>query len=216
MSVCVPVLKRYDLLREMLLSLNVSTRVPDQVCIIDNGRDAHALEAAVDGVSAHMSICVHVPTKAMGVAESWNWFINHVPEERIITNDDIVFASESIAAMVAQRELFVSCTFGFSCFLIRDELIDVVGLFDETLSPSYAYFEDMDYLRRMRMAHVVDKVVECGVAHRQSATSEKFTEREWAEHHKKFLLAQSNYEKKWAGKPSWDELAAIGGEGAHQ
>lgn len=211
--VCVPVLKRYDLLRELLLSLAASELQPDGVYVVDNGMNLVEIEAAVDGFL--FPIIVHTPTAPMGVAESWNWFIEHVPGDPVITNDDITFAPNSLESMTASKASFISCSFGFSCFLIRRACIESVGLFDETISPHYAYFEDMDYLRRMKLAGICDEVVLCGVQHKQSSTPARYTSEEWNEHHAKFLLAESNYVKKWKNAPTWDQLAAIGGAGAN-
>lgn len=212
--VCVPVLKRYDLFRELLVSLQRSSVQP-MVHVVDNGKDSGRLAAAMFAAPGLMTD-VYAPHAPMGLAETWNWFIDNVPEDRVIANDDVTFAPGSLRALADEREAFVSCGFGFSCFLIRDACVAQVGLFDEAISPGYAYFEDMDYLRRMRLAGVVDKVVDCGVEHRQSATLEAFTANEWKAHHERFTLAATNYKAKWAGDPSWEQLKSIGGEGAHR
>jgi hypothetical protein len=206
------VLKRYDLLQEMLVSLQSSSVMPDAVYIINNGMDKDKAQDLM-GIVPHTVIIN--PNRPLGVAESWNWFIQNVPEERVITNDDIQFAPGSLAAMIAQPESFVSCTFGFSCFLIRDACVDKVGLFDEEISPGYGYFEDMDYLRRMRQAGVEDSVVQCGVVHRQSSTPQAYTFREIERHNQLFLRAQDNFKRKWNLDPSWSQLAAVGGQGHH-
>lgn len=211
--VCVPVLKRYDLLRELLLSLNKSTVRPDYISVLDNGRDKRRIHQAC--VPTGIIIQVETPAKPLGLAESWNWFIDHVPEERFIVNDDITFAPDSLEKMLEPPEAFVSCSYGFSCFLLRDACVNVVGQFDESISPGYAYFEDMDYLRRMRLAGVVDKVVLCDVKHAQSATPQKYSQVEWDEHHRRFNIAQTNYINKWASNPSWEELKTIGGAGVN-
>lgn len=211
--ICVPVLKRYDLLHEMFLSLAKSTVRPQMIHIIDNGRDPERMARVLE--VAPCSTDVYRPDDPMGLAESWNWFIDNVPEDRVITNDDITFAPDSLAMMAAQKAAFVSCTFGFSCFIIRDACVAQVGKFDETISPGYAYFEDMDYLHRMRELQVTDDVVECGVVHKQSSTPEKFTKAEWEAHHKKFRRAMANYQLKWNEEPQWDDLKDIGGNGAH-
>lgn len=207
--VCVPTLNRYDLLREMLLSLTWST-VPVQVCVIDNGG-----KLQTGDVDVFPGVQIVTPNIPMGLAESWNWFIAHVREERVIVNDDIEFAPNSLAAMTASTAPFVSCSFGFSCFILRDVCVERVGLFDETISPGYAYFEDMDYLRRMRLADVTDEVVLCDVKHKGSATPEKYSAAERDAHDQKFSLAQSNYIAKWAQNPSWEQLKTIGGAGAN-
>lgn len=213
LNVCVPVLNRYDLARKMLESLRCSTLVPDAVYVMNNGMDRVATEALI-GIIPY-TVVIN-PNRPLGVAESWNWFINNVEGDRIITNDDIEFAPESLARMVESPLDFVSCTFGFSCFLLRDACIARVGLFDEEISPGYGYFEDMDYLRRMKAAGVEDAVVSCGVVHHQSSTPRAFTPAQRHAHDTRFLLAQTNYAKKWAEGPDWELLRGIGGHGEHK
>jgi hypothetical protein len=205
--VCVPVLKRYDLLRELLVSLTRSDLPVDMIHVIDNGRNSVGINTAFEGLGLHSD--VHTPLRRMGVAESWNWFIKNTPAERLITNDDVTFAPRSLGEIWASPAPFVSCTFGFSCFLIRDSCVDRVGLFDESISPGYAYFEDMDYLRRMRLAGVIDAVVECGVKHVQSATVAAYSTEELDDHNTKVLRARANYTAKWRSEPSLEQLDQI-------
>lgn len=200
MNVCIPVLKRYDLLRELLVSLQQSTIQPD-VWIINNGKDTARLDVAI-GITVHPPF-VHTPMQPMGVAESWNWFIQHVPEERVIVNDDITFAPDSLAKLSSSTaDLVWAKDIGFSCFLIRDSCVEKVGFFDESISPGYGYYEDEDYLQRLdgrgtRMPSAVAENVVCGVKHVRSATLAACSPVETAEHHRKFKIAQSNYMQKW-------------------
>lgn len=199
-NVCVPVLRRYDLLRGMLESLSKST-VPYQVYVVDNGLNEERVREAAEGYE-HNTI-VYAPARPMGVAESWNWFIDNVPEERIITNDDVVFAPDSLERMVAAKgDLVWSKEAGFSCFLIRDRCVQKVGVFDESISPGYGYYEDCDYAMRVDGRGTKPPVVpcgdvECGVEHLHSKTLEVATPEQLLEHHKRFWIAQQNYMKKW-------------------
>lgn len=201
--VCVPVLKRYDLLRNLLLSLGSSTVRPTMVHIVDNGLDParmHVTRAVCD-----FSTDVFQPNEPMGVAESWNWFIDHVPEERIICNDDLVFAADSIEKLIATEGAFVSALPGSnacSCFLLRDECISKVGQFDETISPGYAYFEDCDYVERMIEQKIPITGCECGVVHIGSQTIAVNDAEAWQKHNDRFLLAQNNFVKKWGRLPN--------------
>lgn len=197
--VCVPVLKRYDLLRKLLESLRQSTVTP-HVVIIDNGRNAEKMQEATDGFTVRVLTSV----APMGLAEAWNWFIKNVPETRVIVNDDIEFAPESLARMISTPGDFVSALAGSnacSCFLLRDSCVEKVGLFDETISPGYAYYEDCDYVERMLVAGTHITSLECGVLHAQSQTTAAYTAQEWERHHDKFMIAQSNFVKKWGRMP---------------
>jgi len=199
--VCVPVLKRYDLLRKMLLSLRGSTVPIDSVVIIDNGLDAKRLSLAA--ASCPVPYYVHVPDAPMGVAESWNWFMQNVEEERIIANDDVIFAPQSVERLVTtEGDLLWAEACGFSCFVLRDSCIEKLGFFDESISPGYGYYEDEDYLQRLdgrgsRPPSAKALNVEAGVQHLRSQTLAVATPAEAQEHHRKFKIAQQNYARKW-------------------
>lgn len=201
---CVPVLRRYDLLHELLKSLGESTVEPGEVHIIDNGKDAEKLEQALLGVRSNFArLDIFTPTEPLGVAKSWNWFIKNVPEERLIVNDDLTFGKESLQRIVESEGDFVTGTRGeaFSCFLLRDSCVSQVGLFDETLSPGYAYFEDCDYEERMLALNIFITHVDCGVVHCKSSTLAAATPEERRLHHWKFLAAQENFVTKWGRLP---------------
>lgn len=202
-NICVPVLKRYDLLRQLALSLQKSNVKPSKLCIIDNGRDAEQLRVALEDTIDRSAIVLDVltPERRLGVAESWNWFIKNTREERIISNDDIVFAPDSIEKMVASQCELVWAS-GFSCFLLRDSCVAKLGLFDETISPGYGYYEDDDYLQRLdgrgtRERSATAENVECGVIHHNSGTLKAASHKEILEHHRLFKIAQGNYVRKW-------------------
>lgn len=210
-NVCVPVLRRYDLLRELLLSLERSTVVPNRVCIINNGRDVPRLRVAVAGVCLRLGVLT--PKESLGVAASWNWFINNVEEERIIANDDVVFAPESLAKIIASKADIVWSS-GFSCFLIRDTCVRKLGLFDEAISPGYGYYEDDDYLQRLdgrgtREPSAVAENVDAGVVHTKSGTLKGATHAEVLEHHRRFKIARVNYAKKWGLEEVFERELAL-------
>jgi hypothetical protein len=161
-------------------------------------------------ISSLPPVAVHTPPRPLGVAESWNWFIANTLEDRIIVNDDILFSPESLAKLSASSaDIAFAKDCGFSCFLIRDSCVAKIaakhgdgGLFDETISPGYAYYEDEDYLQRLdgrgtRERSAVMEDVDCGVVHRKSSTLQSASYEEVMEHHRRFRIAQRNYMKKW-------------------
>jgi hypothetical protein len=198
-NICVPVLKRYDLLRKMVQSCQAGNVKPDAYYIINNGRKDLMPWLGDFDINAK----VHTPTVAKGVAESWNWFLKKVPEERIITNDDVEFGPNSLELLLAPRaDLIWASGCGFSCFVLRDTCIEKLGYFDEEISPGYGYYEDEDYLQRLdgrgtREPSAVAIEVPCGVVHHKSSTLEVASHEDLLEHHRKFKIAQSNYAKKW-------------------
>lgn len=200
-SVCCPVLKRYDLLRGMLLSLCESELEPNAAYVLDNGRNEAAVNLATN--CCPFPVIVWTPAKAMGVAESWNWFIKNVPEERLIVNDDVLFAPQSLEDIIETPGDFVSPLLGqaYSCFLLRNSCVSKIGKFDETISPGYAYFEDCDYSERMVEAGFRITHLECGVTHLGSQTLAVRSSDEMQEHHRKFMIAQENFVRKWGHMP---------------
>lgn len=197
--VCIPVLRRYDLLQELLESLKTSDVTPAGIYIIDNGPDAQKLEAALLGAPSGVPIHVHTPPVRMGLAEAWNWFLINAPEERVITNDDIRFYPESLGALLAGEGDLVFAQHGYSCFLMRDSCIEKVGFFDETISPGYAYYEDCDYGQRMIAARGLAHQSEINVRldHGGSQTKATATDAEIQDHHRRFLIARANFQAKW-------------------
>lgn len=208
-NICVPVLKRYDLLQDLIRSLESSIVQPDAMYVIDNGqrmRTPHATRMELGGTLDYFTdveLNIHVPAAPMGVAESWNWFIRNVKDDRVIANDDIQFAPESIGLLTASpADLVWAAGCGFSCFVLRDACVAKIGEFDETISPGYGYYEDEDYLQRLdgrgtREPSAVAANVDCGVRHVRSGTLRVATAEEIMEHDRKFKIAQNNYIKKW-------------------
>jgi hypothetical protein len=192
--ICVPIKKRYDLFRRQLVSLRASSMSYD-VHVINNG------DETVPGDEHVVSILK--PTPALSVAASWNWFINHVPQERLITNDDVMFGRDTLEKMhYTPADLVMAEGCGFSCFIIRDSCISKIGLFDESISPGYGYYEDEDYLQRIdgrgtREPSVIMRNVAADVVHLKSQTLEVSSPSELHEHHRRFRIAQRNYAKKW-------------------
>lgn len=205
LHLCIPVLKRYDLLREMLLSLRESTVPVAKLCIVDNGRNSKALENALLDTVAIPLVDIFTPARPMGLAETWNYMIRHQApsEERLIANDDLLFAQNSLELMMNTPGDLVSAA-GISmcsCFILRDSCIAKVGYFDEAISPGYAYFEDNDYAERMFDAKATRGDASCGIVHRQSQTIAAYTEAEMREHQRKFEIAERNFIAKWGFHP---------------
>lgn len=199
----VPVLRRYDLLRLMLMSAAAGTIKPSKVWIIDNGRQHNRVHEAIAGLPFPIDVCE--PVVGMGVAESWNYLLGEMPEERIITNDDIVFTSDAIEQMIRTPGDLVF-GHGYSCYLLRDSAIEKVGKFDEQISPGYAYWEDIDYDMRVRQfmedgGSWVQSNAPCTIHHGGSQTNRLASAEEIAEHHRKFDVAKQNIIAKYAHLP---------------
>lgn len=201
-NLCIPVLKRYDLLRQLFQSLQWSTPKPDMIYVINNGQSPERMSFALTDAPCRVSVETPID-EPWGVAKSWNWFIRNVPEDRIICNDDLLFGPDSlrlIAASTADLVWEEHC--GFSCFLIRDSCIEKLGMFDESISPGYGYYEDVDYLQRLdgkgtREPSAIAENVDGKVIHLKSQTLAANSPIEMNEHHRRFYIAQCNYMAKW-------------------
>jgi len=208
----VPVLRRYDLLRLMLLSAAAGTVMPAKVVIVDNGKQHHKVHEAIEGLPFPVDVCE--PDAPLGVAASWNWLVDNLPEERIITNDDIVFGSGALAAMCNTPGDLVF-GYGFSCYLLRDSAVAKIGKFDEAISPGYAYWEDIDYDMRARLFvagggdFVMQNASDAEIQHKGSQTNEWATQDEVREHHRKFNLAKDNMIAKYAHLPFEQQHPAL-------
>lgn len=190
---------------ETLLSAEHGEVKPDYYYIIDNGGKLNLtnLPASFD-----KRVYKLTPEFNLGVAASWNHFLN-IDGIKLICNDDVQFYADTIKLLVdGVDENFIIYPAGvpsansFSCFIIPDRIIKEVGNFDATISPNYAYYEDNDYHRRMKMLGYDLKGIEnCRLGHFQSATLKGYSKQELEEHHRKFRIATQNYKKKWGGLP---------------
>lgn len=173
MRLCIPTLCRYDLLKRLIESAEAGTVKPSSYQIIDNGgalvveelapllghlAGAYAVLAGRQAGSSvsiwgHHHSCVVQPPNNLGVAASWNQFIEQAHSPIIISNDDIVLKSDALEKIARDLEThpFV-LGYGFALFGITPECVARVGYFDETFSP--AYYEDCDYELRMRRAGI--------------------------------------------------------------
>lgn len=193
-TVCCPTLVNYDLLRIMIKSAESGSIIPDNYYVVDNGGK---IDFTMD------KMLVHRPGYNLGVAASWNVLIRGTKEHRIIVNDDIRFGKDTVKDMISKLESgsWLVMAMGYSCFAIPDKTVELVGYFDEDISPGYGYFEDSDYSHRIKLAGLVEDSVK-NVDHVGSATMHKLVkDKVNIEHVKRFDLARNNYIKKWGGSP---------------
>jgi GT2 family glycosyltransferase len=196
-SVCIPTLNRYDLLDKCIDSLLVAGVSEERIFIINNGIYPYGKGQCFN------------PGYNLGLAKSWNTFITHINGPWLISNDDIIFSKQAIDRFsetdipgIYAPDSIAGMNF-FSCFLLFKEVIDRVGLFDEKISPGYAYFEDNDYKRRLDLVNIgLSNISNCPVEHLRSSTIQNFSDKEMQAHHMKFRRAENNYIKKWGGLPN--------------
>jgi GT2 family glycosyltransferase len=200
-NVCIPVLNSYEELYKCIDSINNSSVKIDNIYIINNG------EQNIE--THHNNVRIMSKGYNIGVAGSWNWFIDTAQEFRIITNDDIQFDENAIEEMIknyAEDRLVFPCfknneASAFSCFLLPQNIINKIGKFDEWISPNYAYFEDNDYFYRMALAGFYTYQCSASVSHTGSSTLKNFDPAKERSHHQKFRFARDRYVSKWGGLP---------------
>jgi len=146
----VPVLNRFDLLKRMVESIDVKATV----YVINNSGDE---DIATDFYQSNTLVNMHwvnLPSN-LGVASSWNLGIKMLPFESrwFITSADCVFAPGDLTLLqTAKSDALTLCDKFpyYQTFVVGEEIVKTVGLFDEGLHP--IYFEDNDYERRIAKA----------------------------------------------------------------
>ena len=145
MILIVPVLNRFDLLKRMIESIDVNATV-----YVINNSGAIQDEFSHDNTSVNVH-WLELPSN-LGVASSWNLGIKMLPFETrwFFTSADCVFAPGDLDLLkTAKRDALTLCDKFpyYQTFVVGDEIVNTVGLFDEGLHP--IYFEDNDYERRI-------------------------------------------------------------------
>lgn len=197
-TLAIPTLKRFDLLYDCVWSALAGTVAPDRVLIIDNSGGACP---PIPGAE------VVLGRQPQSVARAWNDAVRATEGHIILSNDDLVFASDTIAQLLAVVHAdphagIVSTLEGqrFCLFWLNRAAYAAVGPFDERFSP--AYFEDNDYHRRLTLAGWTSPCAYTEVKHEHSATMKAVVPRERETvHHARFRACQRFYIEKWGGLP---------------
>lgn len=188
-----PVIYRYDLLCQLIVSVNRSTVQPDRIVIVNNGVGTLLADPKQEEINRHANV---------GVAGAWNLILESArsPESKvIIANDDVELGPNDLKAIVDwldQCDLVLGS--GMALFGMRRRLVDVVGWFDENFFP--AYFEDNDYLRRVMLQGVNYGRVKVDATHVGSASRPPRTGK-WDEFDLSYAANKRRYWLKWGGMP---------------
>jgi GT2 family glycosyltransferase len=169
-NMIVPVLNRYDLLQQMLSSLDYPI---GHLLIVDNGASAveHSFELDVPDCVEHTT---YLPMPAnLGVAGSWNLGIKSFPyaDRWFFVSNDVQFHPGGLETLSdAQRgDITLSSMFPYwQAFCLGYEAVKRVGLFDERFFP--AFCEDNDYTRRAEHAGVTIRSLDVPMVHDNSST----------------------------------------------
>lgn len=195
----VPTLCRSDLLDELIRSAEIGVVKPSGYLIVDNG-GGYPASRAREVIGDSRAVVSRIRRgRNLGVATSWNLIIEEAAGEPVvIANDDVRLGPMTFDALKFGIEssgyLFVA-SLGFALFAIRRECVDRIGWFDERFHP--AYFEDIDYHRRITLAGVPT----CGVAepdhHGGSSTLRALEPDERRKIDEGFLRNREYYRRKW-------------------
>lgn len=200
-NVCIPVYNRYDLFTRCLKSLAKGRIKPDMVWLMNNGD----LKPDTDEFKNLGHFSWHNPGKNIGLAKSWNWFIDNIQDVRIFCKDSVTFNENSLEELLNAYEdtkIIVPQNNSQACFIIPDKVIKKVGYFDEQISPLYAGYEDTDYLRRAQLHGVKTKISsKCIIHQRQNSTFLALSKEDKFKHQIKLDQAIKNYKNKWGGIP---------------
>jgi GT2 family glycosyltransferase len=149
--IIIPVLNRFDLLQRNLNSIDYPV---DNVLIINNAVE----EFVPERTDLNIRI-LHMPSN-QGVSGSWNLGIKSFPHLQywMISSADTYFKPGSLqrAEELSGSDKFVKSLSGYGCFTLGENIVKIVGLFDEYIYP--AYYEDNDYEDRMRLAGFSDNI----------------------------------------------------------
>jgi len=166
-NLIVPVLNRYDLLQRMISSIDYPIR---HLFIIDNGDGPSEILEIPDWVR---EVTYSPMPSNLGVAASWNLGIKTFPHHNrwFFSSSDMYYekgALEKLGAAPTDRVTLSDVPPFFQTFVIGEEVIETVGLFDEIYYP--AYFEDNDFLRRLDYAGIPVNKISLPIGHDNSST----------------------------------------------
>jgi GT2 family glycosyltransferase len=173
------------------------------IYIIDNGK-----QGLKEKVAPFKRVHLIEEETNLGVSASWNKlckeFIFKNNKYALILNDDIYLGgNESVVNEVIKKNKsgFMKAHATWAAFIISKPVFDKVGEFDENLYP--AYFEDNDYLYRMKLANVVvDKSMKLlPLVMRHSSSINKDPKL-----NKDFIKNKNYFVDKWGGEPNREKF----------
>ena len=165
----VPVLTRYDLLDRMIKSINYPIK---DLVVIDNGAKGHDWQPFWN---QWVSKIWHIKLPSnLGVPGSWNLGIKSLPfaDYWLVTNFDVEWGGDSLKMFqeISRKDKLVlsNGSPAWCAFSLGWEVVQKVGLFDESFVP--AYFEDNDYQRRCEHKNIEVLSSFIPLAHDNSST----------------------------------------------
>lgn len=148
-AIGIPTLNRSDLLLPTLIKYVTEDFKDIEIHIIDNGKQDLSFLNIIPNVF------LYEEDKNIGVAASWNKLCKIIFEKHnhaLILNDDVYlgYNTDNVNSVIEKYEYSLVQSFvSWSVILMSKYMYDYIGDFDETFYP--AYYEDSDYLYRMKL-----------------------------------------------------------------
>lgn len=198
---------RFDLLERLLFSVQIQTRIPDHILIVDNSGGKLKRDRLLDFHFPKLDV---ITSDNIGLASAWNLAFDLPFNKCIITNEDTMILPHGIEAVIdlmdkhQKHPFFTGENYNFKFWAMHPIQADeLVGRFDDAFYP--AYYEDVDYWRRMQLAGLDFKTPETKIL--KNALSKSVVRNESSG---KTFISQmqrcidSNdyrYKQKWGGGP---------------
>lgn len=163
-----PTLSRFDLAQELLDSIDHPIK---HLVIVDNS-GTQEWEPKVNHFVENAWF-IRVPY-GLGLQGAWNLIIKSTPyaSRWLLVNDDCKFEPGALAKIDAEAKTdaitFTDCFPVWSAFVLGEEVVQKVGLFDEAFYP--LYYCDNDYERRADYLGVPKRHIGAKVHHVNSAS----------------------------------------------
>jgi hypothetical protein len=157
----IPIIKNFHWIKRLIDSIDFPI---NKVVLLNNNSDDKDLSRSLDSLEKYknpyinvLKIC-HLPSN-IGVAASWNLIIKSDINASywLIANSDICFTSGLLhdfhhtASSTNNGMIHANCgdfdLGSYDLFLIKDFVVQKIGLFDDNFYP--AYCEDIDYILRI-------------------------------------------------------------------
>lgn len=163
-----PTLSRFDLAQELIDSIDHPV---NHLVIVDNS-GTQTFEPLVNEMVGQLWI-IRVPF-GLGLQAAWNLIIKSTPyaSRWLLVNDDCKFEPGALAKIDSQARTdaitFTDCSPVWSAFVLGEEVVKKVGLFDESFYP--LYYCDNDYERRADNLQIPKVNLDAKVHHVNSAS----------------------------------------------
>lgn len=202
--------------------------IPTILHVVDND--------SVDGTTEFLESCIdhlHTFRPPLGVSSGWNFALVNAfrqADHVLVVNNDAVLRPDTYRSLLEDGGDFVTAVSvdnhqgilgewrkaprphpDFSCFLIRKNVWDTVGAFDETMK---LYASDGDYHLRMHQAGIEAYTIGIPFYHYASGTLKSAPPGEKAAIQGQADRDRQTFERKWGVKVGSPEYYKIFGHGA--